>query len=54
MEDIAMKKTYINPQISVVIVPAAILLAGSNPQLSNTNFDSSTETVLGHDNDFDW
>ena len=49
-----MKKTYINPQISVVSVPAATLLAGSNPQLSTTNFDSSTETVLGHDDDYDW
>ena len=50
-----MKKTYINPQISVVTVPAATLLAGSDPKLSTTNY-SGSETVLGHDNDddFDW
>lgn len=54
MEDITMKKTYINPQISVVSVPAATLLAGSNPQLGSS-FQSG-ETVLGRDNDddFDW
>ena len=48
-----MKKTYINPQIEIVKVPATQLLAGSDPKLSTSAFNSSSETVLGREFDFD-
>ncbi len=47
-----MKKTYINPQIIIVTIPATTLLAGSDPKISTTNYDG-TETIYGREFDFE-
>lgn len=46
-----MKKTYINPTIEIVKVPATQLLAGSDPKLGSS-FQSG-ETVLSRSIDID-
>ena len=52
MEDAKMKKTYINPNIQVVIIGTQQMLAASvNASISGT---AANEDALGHDDDFDW
>ena len=52
MEDITMKKTYINPQMTIVSIPATTLLAGSDPKISSENYNGS-ETIYSRELSFD-
>ena len=48
-----MKKTYINPEIEIVKIASKMqMLAGSDPKLGDPY--NGSETVLGHDDEFDW
>ena len=48
-----MKKQYISPEIEVIKVSTASFLATSQVGVSTTKI-TDDDTVLGHDDDFDW
>ena len=48
-----MKKTYINPELEVVMITTQQMLAASvNASVDNTPLDNGD--ALGHDDEFDW
>ncbi len=57
MEDITMKKLYINPTIEIIKVTTQKMLAGSGTDRSITNSDAGTTGGYyddAHGTDFDW
>ena len=55
MEDTIMKKTYINPELQVIVMQTRAMLAGS-PPLSDGDYDPSKPVLapgMDWDDDFD-
>ena len=48
-----MKKTYINPAMTIVKIQSQHLLAGSEQATVKGNYDSNTVTIAGREFDFD-